>query len=48
MYEKYLSEPKYEFLIKRPKKVRADYFNDRNEIIERSNKMDGVYQNIDD
>ena len=48
LYAKDLSEPKYECLIKKCKDVGTDYFNDPNAFIECSNKMDDVYQNIDD
>ena len=48
LYAKNLSEPKYKFLIKSCKNVGTDYFNDPNAFIECSNRMDDVYQNIDD
>ena len=48
MYVKDLSEPKYEFLIKKHKDVGTNHFNDPNAFIECSNTMDDVYQNIDD
>ena len=48
MYAKDLSEPKYEFLIKKREDVGIKYCNDPNAFIECSNRMDGVYQNIDD
>ena len=48
MYVKDLSEPKYEFLIKKRKDVGTNHFDDPNAFIECSNTMDDVYQNIDD
>ena len=48
LYPKDLSESKYEFLIKKREDVRTNPFNDPNAIIECSNTMDDVYQNIDD
>ena len=48
LYAKDLSEPKYEFLIKKRKDVGIKYCNDPNAFIECSNAMDDVYQNIDD
>ena len=48
LYAKNLSKPKYKCLIKRRKNVGTDYFNDPNAFIECSNRMDDVYQNIDD
>ena len=44
MYAKDLSEPKYEFLIKKCEDVGTKHFNDPNAFIECSNTMDGVYQ----
>ena len=48
MYAKDLSEPKYEFSIKKRKDVGTNYSADPNAFIECSNAMDDVYQNIDD
>ena len=48
LYAKDLSEPKYEFLIKKRKDVGIRYCNDPNAFIGCSNMMDDVYQNIDD
>ena len=48
LYAKDLSEPKYEFLIKKRQDVGIKYCNDPNAFIECSNRMDDVYQNIDD
>ena len=48
MYAKDLSEPKYEFLIKKREDVGIKYCNDPNAFIECSNTMDDVYENIND
>ena len=48
LYGKDLSEPKYEFLIKKRENVGINHFNDPNAFIECSNRKDDVYQNIDD
>ena len=48
MYAKDLSEPKYEFLIKKREDTGTKYFSDPNAFIECSNPMDGIYENIDD
>ena len=48
VYAKYLNEPKYDFLIKKRKDVGIKYCNDPNAFNECSNRMDDVYQNIDD
>ena len=48
LYAKNLSDFKYEFLIKKLKDVGTKYCNDPNAFIECSNRMDDVYQNIDD
>ena len=48
LYGKDLSEPKYEFLIKKRENVGINHFNDPNAFIECSNRTDDVYQNIDD
>ena len=48
LYAKDLSEPKYEFLIKKHEDVGAKLLNDWNAFIEYSNIMDGVYEKIDD
>ena len=48
MHGKDLSEPKYEFLIKKRKDVETNHFNDPNAFIECSNTMDDVYENIND
>ena len=43
-----LSEPKYEFLIKKHKNAGTKHLSDPNAFIEYSNTMDDVYENIDD
>ena len=43
-----LSEPKYQFLIKKREDVGIKHLNDSNAFIEYSNTMDDVYNNIDD
>ena len=48
LYEKDLSEPKYEYLIKNHKNAGIKHVNDGNAFIENSNMMDDVYKNIDD
>ena len=48
LHAKDFSEPKYEFLIKKREDVGTNHFNDQNAFIECSNRMDDVYQNIDD
>ena len=48
LYAKDLSEPEYEFLIKKRKDVGIKYCNDPNAFIECSNRNNDVYQNIDD
>ena len=47
LYAKDLSEPKYEFLIKKCEDAGTKHFNDSNAFIECSNTMDDVYENID-
>ena len=47
LYEKDLSEPKYEFLIKKCEDTGIKHLNDPNAYIECSNTMDDVYENID-
>ena len=48
MYAKDLSEPKYEFLIKKCQNAGIKHFNHPNAFMECSNTMDDVYENIDD
>ena len=45
---KYLSKPKYEFLIKKGKNGGIRHLNDPNALIECFNAMDDVYENIKD
>ena len=48
LYAKDLSEPKYEFLIKKREDFRIKRLNDSNAFIECSNTVEYVYGNIDD
>ena len=48
MYERYLNEPKYEYLIKKCEDVGIRHLNDPNAFIECSDKIDDVYANVDD
>ena len=48
LYVQDLSEPRYEFLIKKREDVGIKYFNDPSAFIDCSNTMDDVYENIDD
>ena len=48
MYAKDLSEPKYEFLIKKPKNSGTKHLNDPNVLTECSNTMDDIDKNIND
>ena len=48
LYEKELSEPKYESLIKKREDVGIKYLKDLNAFIGCSNTVDDVYENIDD
>ena len=48
LYAKDLSEPQYEYLIKKRKNSVIKHFNDLNALIECSNTLDDVYKNIDD
>ena len=48
LYTGELSEPKYEFLIKKRQDVGIKHVNNLNAFIECSNTMDDVYENIDD
>ena len=48
LYTKYLSEPKYEFLINNRKNAGIKHFSDSTAFIEYSNDMDDVFTNIDD
>ena len=50
LYEKDLSEPKYEFFIKKRRNgnAGANHLNDSSAFIQCSNSMDDVYENIED
>ena len=48
LYAKDLSEPKYEYLIKKRKKAGIKHLNDPNAFMECSNTMDDVYESIND
>ena len=48
LYAKDLSEPKYEFLIKKCDDAEIKQLNNSNSFIECSNTMDDFYENIDD
>ena len=48
MHARDLSEPKYEFLIKKRENAGIKYVNNLNAFIEYSNTMDDVYENIND
>ena len=48
LYAKDLSEPKYQFLIKKREDVGIKNLNDPSASIEHSNNMDDIYNNIDD
>ena len=47
-YARDLSEPKYEYLIKKREYVGIKHVNNPNAFIECSNTMDDLYENIDD
>ena len=48
MYARDLSEPKYEYLIKKHEDAGMKHLNNPNAFIECSNMMDDVYKNIND
>ena len=48
LYAKDLSEPKYQFLIKRHEDVGIKHLNDSKTFIEHSNTMDDVYEDINE
>ena len=48
LYAKDLSEPKYDYLIKKCEDAGIKYSNNLNEFIECSNTTDDVYENIND
>ena len=47
-YARDLSEPKYEYLIKKDEDAGIKHLNNPNAFIECSNTMDDVYENIND
>ena len=47
LYTRDLSEPKYEYLIKKREEAAIKHLNDSNAFIECSNTMDDIYENID-
>ena len=48
LYARDLSEPKYEYLIKKHEDAGIKHLNDPNAFIECSNTMDDIYVNISD
>ena len=48
LYAKDLSEPKYEYLIKNRENVEIKHLNDLKAVIECSNTMNDIYENIND
>ena len=48
LYPRDLSEPKYEYLIKKRENAGIKHLNNPNAFIEYSNTMDDVYENIND
>ena len=48
LHAKDLSEPKYEFLIKKRENARIKHLSDPNALIKCSDTMDDVYEKIDD
>ena len=48
LYTKDLSEPKYDFLIRKREDAGTKHFSDPNVFVDCSNTMDDVYENIDD
>ena len=48
LYARDLSEPKYEYLIKKPEDAGIKHLNNPNVFIECSNTMDDVYEKIND
>ena len=48
LYAKYLSETKYQFLIRKHESAGIKHLNKSKAFIECSNTMDNVYENIDD
>ena len=47
-YSRDLSEPKYEYLIKKREDAGIKHLNNPNTFVKRSNTMDDVYENIND
>ena len=47
-HARHLNEPKYEYLIKNREDVGRKHVNNSNAFIECSNKMDDIYENIND
>ena len=48
LYTKYLSEPKYQFLIEKRENVGIRHLNNSNSFTECSNNMDDVYEDINE
>ena len=48
MYVRDLSEPEYQYLIKKPEDAGVKHLNNPNAFIDCSNMMDDVYENIND
>ena len=48
LYVRDLSEPEYQYLIKKPEDAGVKHLNNPNAFIECSNMMDDVYENIND
>ena len=48
LYARDLSEPKYEYFIKKREYVGIKHVNNPNAFIECSNMMDDIYENIND
>ena len=48
LYARYLNKPKYKILIKKRKDAGIKHLNNPNALIECSNTMDGIYDNIND
>ena len=48
LYAKYLSKPRYKFLIKKSEDAGIKGLNDSNAFIKCSNTMDDVYEDIDE
>ena len=48
LYEKVPYEAKYQYLIKKRKKVGLDHFNDLKDFIEYPNDMQDIYKNIEE